>query len=75
MAFDVTYTFVMRLNYVCRGLKVPCPLIANMNLYMNTSNFLKGQIIDIMTFSIAHWDTSYDSFVFSYARGIYDRAC
>ena len=38
------------------GLKVSCPLSANMILFVNISNFLKGKSIYVMTFGVAHWD-------------------
>ena len=46
-----------------KGLKVSHPLFANLILFINIS------IIYMMTFSIAHLDTSDDSFAFLYARG------
>ena len=47
-----------------RGLKVSHPLITNMILLANISNFLKQRIIYMMTSSVAHWDAWDDGFVF-----------
>ena len=41
-----------------QGLKVSRPLIANMILFVNMSNFFKWKNNYIMTFRVvAHWDT------------------
>ena len=47
-----------------RGLKLSCPLIVNMILFVIIGNFLKLNSIFITTFSIAHWDALDDNFVF-----------
>ena len=49
--------FAKGLNWMPRALKVSCPLIANMKLFVNISNFCKCFFFHIMAFSVAHWDT------------------
>ena len=53
-----------------RGLKVSCPLIATMILFVNIRNFYKLNFLDNMTFSIAHWDTSKNCFFVSVCKGM-----
>jgi hypothetical protein len=43
-----------------RGLKVSCPILANMIPFINIGNSLKEEK-KFMTFRVAHWDTSYES--------------
>ena len=45
------------------GFELSDPLIANMILFVNISNFNKRKLF-IMTFNVAHLDTLDDSFVF-----------
>ena len=40
-----------------KGLKVLGPLIVNMILYVNISNFLSENLIYIIAFNVAQWDT------------------
>jgi hypothetical protein len=56
--------FAKDLNWAPKGLKVSRLLIADMILFVTISNFLKCQNILSMTFNIAHWDTSDNSFAF-----------
>ena len=51
-----------------RGLKVSCPLFANVILFVNISNLFKCKETYIMIFREAHWDTLDDSLVLWYAR-------
>ena len=56
--FSVAYTiWNLGLNYMPRGLKASHLLIANKILFINIGNFSKWNIVHIMTFGIAHWDT------------------
>ena len=48
-----------------RGLKVSCPLIATMILFVNIRNFYKLNFLYNMVFSVAHWDASKNFFCFS----------
>ena len=57
------------LNEVPRGFKVSRVLIGNMIIFINISNFLKWEIIYIMTFSVARWDTRDDSFFILVSKG------
>ena len=44
------------------GLKVSCPLIVNMTLFVNISTLFKWKYVYILTFSVAHSDTWDESF-------------
>ena len=45
------------------------PLIVNMILFVNISNFLKQKFIYVMIFGVPHLDTRVDSFVFIVCKG------
>jgi hypothetical protein len=47
-----------------RGFELSDPLIANMILFVNISNFNKHKMIYITTFNVARLDTLDDNFVF-----------
>ena len=39
-----------------RGLKVPCPLVVNIILFINISKSYKVMLFHTMKFRVAYWD-------------------
>jgi hypothetical protein len=55
-----------------RGLQVSCSLVANTMLFVKASDFVKWEIIYIVTMSIAHWDIWGDSYCGQVFKERYD---
>ena len=56
--------FAKSLNKMLRGLKVSCPLIVNMILFVNITICFKWIFISIVTCRVGFWNTWDNSFVF-----------
>ena len=54
-----------------RGLKMPHLLFADMIVFVTITIFFCLKTIYMMTYSIAHWDTSDGNFTLLYAKGSY----